>query len=50
MVKVTKFDPSAFLDNEELIAEYLTAAWRKRVELAQSLRARAWVERAFTRQ
>ena len=26
MVKVTKFDPSAFLDNEELIAEYLTAA------------------------
>ena len=26
MVKVTKFDPSAFLDNDELIAEYLTAA------------------------
>jgi DNA-binding phage protein len=26
MVKVTKFDPSAFLDNEELIAAYLTAA------------------------
>lgn len=26
MVKATKFDPSAFLDNEELIAEYLTAA------------------------
>ena len=26
MVKVTEFDPSEFLDNEELIAEYLTAA------------------------
>ena len=26
MVKVTEFDPSEFLDNEDLIAEYLTAA------------------------
>jgi probable addiction module antidote protein len=26
MVKVTNFDPSAFLDDEEVIAEYLTAA------------------------
>jgi probable addiction module antidote protein len=26
MVKVTEFDPSEFLDNEELIAQYLTAA------------------------
>lgn len=26
MVKVTEFDPSEFLDNEEIIAEYLTAA------------------------
>lgn len=26
MVKVTEFDPSAFLDDEETIAEYLTAA------------------------
>ena len=26
MTKVTEFDASAFLDNEELIAEYLTAA------------------------
>ena len=26
MVKVAEFDPSEFLDNEELIAEYLTAA------------------------
>ncbi len=26
MVKVTRFDPSALLDNEELIAVYLTAA------------------------
>jgi len=26
MVKVSDFDPSAFLDNEEVIAEYLTAA------------------------
>ena len=25
-VKVREFDPSAFLDNDELIAEYLTAA------------------------
>jgi len=26
MVKVTEFDASAFLDDEEVIAEYLTAA------------------------
>jgi len=26
MAKVTEFDPSEFLDNQELIAEYLTAA------------------------
>ncbi len=26
MVKVTEFDPSAFLDDENVIAEYLTAA------------------------
>ena len=26
MTTVTEFDPSKFLDNEELIAEYLTAA------------------------
>jgi hypothetical protein len=26
MVKVSEFDPSEFLDDEELIAEYLTAA------------------------
>jgi len=26
MVQVTEFDPSAFLDNDEVIAEYLTAA------------------------
>ncbi len=26
MVKVTEFDASAFLDSEEVIAEYLTAA------------------------
>lgn len=26
MVKVTKFDASAFLDSDELVAEYLTAA------------------------
>ncbi len=26
MVKVSDFDPSAFLDNDEVIAEYLTAA------------------------
>ena len=26
MVRVTDFDPSAFLDSEEVIAEYLTAA------------------------
>ena len=26
MAKVSDFDPSEFLDNEELIAEYLTAA------------------------
>jgi probable addiction module antidote protein len=26
MAKVTNFDPSAFLDDEEVIAEYLTAA------------------------
>lgn len=26
MVKVTEFDPSAFLDNDELVAEYLAAA------------------------
>ena len=26
MVKVTEFDPSALLDSEETIAEYLTAA------------------------
>lgn len=26
MVKVTDFDPSAYLDDEETIAEYLTAA------------------------
>lgn len=26
MVKVSEFDPSAFLDDEETIAEYLTAA------------------------
>lgn len=26
MVQVTELDPSAFLDNEEAIAEYLTAA------------------------
>jgi probable addiction module antidote protein len=26
MVKVTEFDPSEFLDSEEVIAEYLTAA------------------------
>ena len=26
MVKVSEFDPSEFLDNEEVIAEYLTAA------------------------
>jgi len=26
MTKITDFDPSEFLDNEELIAEYLTAA------------------------
>jgi len=26
MAKVTEFDPSEYLDNEELIAEYLTAA------------------------
>jgi probable addiction module antidote protein len=26
VAKVTEFDPSAFLDNEEVIAEYLSAA------------------------
>lgn len=26
MVQVTEFDPSAFLDNDAVIAEYLTAA------------------------
>ncbi len=26
MAKVTEFDPSAFLDDEKVIAEYLTAA------------------------
>jgi probable addiction module antidote protein len=26
MVQVIEFDPSAFLDNDEVIAEYLTAA------------------------
>ena len=26
MVRVTDFDPSAFLDNDEVVAEYLTAA------------------------
>ena len=26
MVRVTEFDPSAYLDNEEVIAEYLSAA------------------------
>ena len=26
MVQVTEFDPSAFLDNDEVVAEYLTAA------------------------
>ncbi len=26
MVRVTEFDPSAYLDNEEVIAEYLAAA------------------------
>jgi len=26
VTKVTEFDPSAFLDNEEVIAEYLNAA------------------------
>jgi probable addiction module antidote protein len=26
MVQVTEFDPSAFLDNDDVIAEYLTAA------------------------
>ena len=26
MVKVSEFDPSAFLDDDETIAEYLTAA------------------------
>lgn len=26
MVRVTEFDPSVFLDSEEVIAEYLTAA------------------------
>lgn len=26
MVKLTEFDPGAYLDNEEIIAEYLTAA------------------------
>lgn len=26
MANVSEFDPSAFLDNEEVIAEYLTAA------------------------
>lgn len=26
MVKVTEFDPSAFLDSDELVAEYLAAA------------------------
>jgi DNA-binding phage protein len=26
MVKVTEFDASEFLDNDEVIAEYLTAA------------------------
>jgi probable addiction module antidote protein len=26
MVRVTEFDPSAFLDSDEVVAEYLTAA------------------------
>jgi probable addiction module antidote protein len=26
MVRVTEFEPSAFLDNDEVLAEYLTAA------------------------
>ena len=26
MVQITDFDPSAFLDNDELVAEYLSAA------------------------
>lgn len=26
MVRVTQFDPSAFLDDDEVVAEYLTAA------------------------
>jgi len=26
MVKVTEFDPRVFLDNDEVVAEYLTAA------------------------
>ena len=26
MVRVTEFDPSAFLDDDEVVAEYLTAA------------------------
>lgn len=26
MVRITEFDPSAFLDDDEVVAEYLTAA------------------------
>ena len=26
MVQITEFDPSAFLDNDEVVAEFLTAA------------------------
>ncbi len=26
MVQITEFDPSAFLDNDEVVAEYLTAS------------------------
>jgi probable addiction module antidote protein len=27
MVRVSEFDPSAFLDDDEVVAEYLTAAF-----------------------
>jgi probable addiction module antidote protein len=39
MARVSEFDPSAFLDNDEVVAEYLTAALETTTPTCSSLRS-----------
>jgi DNA-binding phage protein len=45
MVRVTEFDPSAFLDDAEVVAEYLTASLEEATRTSSSLRSAMWSRR-----